>query len=485
VRNQDRSADFCKGCEKECSAVGIENVREHVAGIDHRAPLVDGREVTYVNFDNAATTPPFMSVVHCLTRFFQLYSSVHRGTGFKSLLSTHVYERCRGVIADFTGADLSSRTLIFVQNATHALNKLAMRFCMADGSMVLCTLAEHHSNMLPWRKRGCLVEYVRVNRQDGTLDMADLEDKVRRNAGRLRLVTVTGASNVTGVMPPIRRIARLAHEAGAMIALDATQLVPHRPFKMGEPEDPERIDFVAFSAHKMYAPFGSGVLVGPRWVFERGVPDMVGGGTISAVTVDDVIWADPPEREEAGTPNAPGVLALAIAMRTLRSIGMENLAEHERALTRRLLSRLTQIDGIRLFGPRDPELREDRLGVVPFLVEGLSHGELAAILSYEWGIGVRNGCFCAQPYVRELLGISDRQMLEAVKKLAAGDHSGAPGLVRASIAVYNTADEVDYLLEALQSIVRDGPRARYVIDKEHGDYVPERPAFRLERYAPF
>jgi selenocysteine lyase/cysteine desulfurase len=389
------------------------------------------------------------------------------------------------VIADFIGADLSSRTLIFVQNATHALNKLAMRFCMADGSLVLCTLIEHHSNMLPWRKRGCVVEYARVNRQDGTLDMADLEDKVRRNSDRLRLVTVTGASNVTGVMPPIRQSARLAHEHGAMVAVDATQLVPHRPFKMGEPEDPERIDFVAFSAHKMYAPFGSGVLVGPRWVFERGVPDMVGGGTINAVTVDDVIWADPPEREEAGTPNVPGVLALSIAIKTLNSIGVDNLTEHERELTRRLLSRLVSMDGIRLFGPRDPDLHQDRLGVVPFLVDGFSHGELAAILSYEWGIGVRNGCFCAQPYVRELLDISDQQMLEAVSKLAAGDHTSAPGLVRASIAVYNTADEVDYLVEALQSIIRDGPRARYVIDREHHDYVPDPPVFRLERYAPF
>jgi len=484
MTTEDRGAEFCRGCELECRRVTIANVREFVSGIGQRAPLVDGRQVAYVNLDNAATTPPFTPVTHCLGRFFQAYSSVHRGSGFKSLLSTHVYERCRSVVGAFIGADPGYHALIFVQNATHALNKLAMRFCMPDGNTVLCTLMEHHSNMLPWRKRGCAVEYVGINRQDGTLDMDELRRKVTRNSGRLRLVTVTGASNVTGIMPPIRRIARLAHEHGAMIAVDATQLLPHRPFKMGAPDDPERIDFVAFSAHKMYAPFGSGVLAGPRWVFERGAPDMVGGGTISAVTVDEVVWAEPPESDEAGTPNVPGALAIAIAMRTLDAIGMEEVAEHERELTRRLLSELARMDGIRLYGLKDPELRRDRIGVVPFTMDRLGHAEAAAVLGYEWGIGVRNGCFCAQPYVRELLGISKEQMREIIARLAAGDHTTVPGMVRASLGVYNTADEVDYLVEALRSIVRDGPRAHYVLDKQYRDYAPYPPAFRLERYSP-
>ncbi|NIO13768.1 MAG: aminotransferase class V-fold PLP-dependent enzyme, partial [Gemmatimonadales bacterium] len=194
------------------------------------------------------TTPPFTTVLSCLERFAQCYSSVHRGSGFKSLLSTHLYELCRRVVADFIGADLAYHTLIFVQNATHALNKLARRVCPAEGHVVLSTTMEHHSNMLPWRRLGCEVEYVRVRRSDGTLDVADLERRVRRAAGRLCLVTVTGASNVTGVRPPLGRIARLAHEHGALVAADVTQLVPHRPFQMGAPDDPERLDFAAFSA---------------------------------------------------------------------------------------------------------------------------------------------------------------------------------------------------------------------------------------------
>ncbi|MCD6417034.1 MAG: aminotransferase class V-fold PLP-dependent enzyme [Planctomycetes bacterium] len=465
-------ADIWQECAGNGSGVNLQNVREHIVGLEREAPLLDGRKARYVNLDNAATTPSFKPVLAALSRFLQWYGSIHRSGGFKSLLSTHIYERCRREVADFIGADLSYHTVIFVQNATHALNKLAMRICMPQGHMVLTTVMEHHSNMLPWRKLGCTVEYVGVRPDDGALDLNDMKDKICRNEGRLCLVTVSGGSNVTGVIPPIRRIARLAHAHGAMIAVDATQLVAHRKFKMGASDDPERVDFAAFSAHKMYAPFGSGVLVGPRWVFERGTPDIVGGGTVSGVTIDEVAWADPPEREEAGTPNLPGALALATAIRTLESIGMDNLAEHERELTRRALAKLTRMEGLTLFGPKDPSLGQDRLGVIALNAGGLSHAKLAAILGYEWGIGARNGCFCAHPYVRELLGISMEEMQAVIRKLASGDHATTPGMVRASLGVYNSAEEVDYFVEALQRIVRFGPRAEYVLDANRKGYIP-------------
>jgi selenocysteine lyase/cysteine desulfurase len=475
---------LCDECERERGTASIDNIRDLVMGLDQKVPLIGGRERTYVNLDNSATTPPFKQVVDCLTRCFQWYSSVHRGSGFKSMLSTHVYEGCREVVADFVGADLSYHTIIFVQNATHALNKLAGRLRPPNGNTVICTLMEHHSNMLPWRKLGCKVEYVNVQPEDGELDLNDMENKIRANAGRLSLVTVTAASNVTGTITQFRRIARVAHEHGALVALDATQLIPHRPFRMGDPEDPERIDFIAFSAHKMYAPFGVGVLVGPRWLFEEGTPDMVGGGTIHAVTEDEVIWARVPERDEAGTPNVPGALALASSIRTLQSIGMDTVAEHERELTRRALAQLLNIDGITLYGGKDPALANDRLGVISLNIEGMGHGKVAAILANEWGIGVRNGCFCAQPYVRELLGISIDEMRSIVKKLAAGDHTTVPGTVRISLGVYNTADEVDYAIEALRSIARNGPKANYIIDEKYLDYVADPPFFHLDNYDP-
>ncbi len=477
--------DICGECAALVPDVSIDEVRELVPGLDRTVPVVGGETRRYVNLDNAATTPPFSTVVECLERFFQWYSSVHRGTGFKSLLSTHVYERCRRVIADFIGADLSHHALIFVQNATHALNKLAMRMCLADDKAVLTTTMEHHSNLLPWRKLPCRVVYADINPADGTLDLEDLEQKIRRNRGDLCLVTFTGGSNVTGNMPPIRRIARLAHQHGAMVAVDATQLVPHRAFRMGAPDDPERVDFAAFSAHKMYAPFGCGVLVGPRSVFEAGPPETVGGGTVHAVTLRDTIWAEPPERDEAGTPNVLGAIALATAVRTLDAIGMDELAEHERSLTRRALRQLLDLDDVTLYGRKDPQLAVDRLGVISMTIRRLNHGQLAAVLGYEWGIGVRNGCFCAQPYVRELLGISEQNMRRIVRRLAAGDHATVPGLVRMSLACYNTAEEVDYFVEALHNILACGPRATYTLDGVHLDYVPESPTFDLRAYSPF
>jgi len=482
---QDAILKLSQEYREKTSAVTTGNVREFVAGLDRQVPLVDGRKVTYVNLDNAATTPPFKPVLDCLAQFSQWYSSIHRGTGFKSILSTHVYERCREVVADFIGADLSYHTLIFVQNATHALNKLSIRACVPNNHVVLSTVMEHHSNLLPWRKLGCKAEYAGIRREDGSLDLSDLESKIRQNADHLCLVTVSGASNVTGALPPIRRIARSAHENGALIAVDATQLVPHRSFRMGAPDDPERIDFAAFSAHKMYAPFGSGVLVGPRKMFEEGAPDMVGGGTIEAVTMDEVIWKAPPERDEAGTPNLLGALALATAVNILKSIGMDNLAAHERELTRRLLTKLVRMKNLTLYGLKDPTLTQDRLGVIALNARGLQHAELAAILGYEWGIGVRNGCFCAQPYVRELLGISKQKMQTIIKKLAAGDHSTVPGIVRASLGVYNTADEVDYFAEALESIIAHGAKVKYVLDPRYMDYVPDTVGFNLDDYSPF
>ena len=475
--------DLCQACCDLAAGISIGNVREYVVGVERRVPLFDGGQVPYVNLDNAATTPPLQPVLDGSQRFYEWYASVHRGSGFKSLLSTHVYERCHQVVADFLGADLDHHTLIFTQNATHALNKLAMAMGRRSECVVLTTVMEHHSNLLPWRKVGCQVAYAGVT-ADGRLDMADLEAKIATHAGRLSLVTVTGASNVTGIMPPIRRIARMAHQAGALIAVDATQLIPHRAFKMGAPDDPERIDFVCLSAHKMYAPFGAGVLVGPKTVFEDSDPDHWGGGTVSAVTMDEILWAPLPEKEEAGTPNVLGCLALGCVMKVLDSIGMDAVAEHERMLTRMALEQLTQIDGLTVYGLTDPELREDRLGVITVNADRYNHAQLAAILGHEWGIGVRNGCFCAQPYVRELLGVSDDEMRQIVQRLNQGDHATVPGMLRISFALYNTPDEVVYLLDALRSILRDGPRANYIIDPRHLDYVPDTCCVRVEDCSP-
>jgi cysteine desulfurase/selenocysteine lyase len=463
------------------SAAGL---RAHVAGVEAMVPLYDGSSVPYVNFDNAATTPAFVPVIECVRQYQDYYSSIHRGTGFKSLLSTRVYDVCRRVVADFIGAYSKDQCLVFTQNATHSLNKLASRLNLQPEDVVVTTQMEHHSNLLPWRYSGCRVEVARVRREDGTLDVADIESRLRRHPGRVRLVTCSGASNVTGELPPFRRIARLAHEHGSLFALDATQLIPHRPFQLGDIDDPECVDFIVFSAHKMHAPFGCGVLAGRCDVFGDSHPDVVGGGAVHAVTEDDVFWQDLPEKEEAGTPNLIGALALARSVQVLHQVGMDEVAEHERMLTRRLLSGLLSTEGIRVFGRQDPELRVDRLGVCSIEAEGLGHAMLAAVLGYEWGIGVRNGCFCAQPYVRELLGVSAADEEKAVSQLVRGDHSNVPGLLRASLGIYNTPEEIDRFIEALRAIITHGPRARYTLHPEHHDYVPAGCDIDYDAYLP-
>lgn len=463
----------------------VDDARRLVAGLDTTVPVCNGSRRPYVNVDNAATTPAFRPVVDCLARFQHHYSSVHRGTGFKSLLSTHVYEQASGIVADFVGAEPGYHSIIFTRNATHSLNKLARRLPLGDKDVVVTTEMEHHSNMLPWRQRPCRTVFARVRPEDGALDLEHLGALLRRHTPDVKVVAVTGASNVTGSMPPVRRIARMAHEAGAWFVLDATQLVAHRPVRMGAPDDPERFDFLAFSGHKMYAPFGCGVLIGPREVFERGAPDEVGGGTVHAVTLEEVIWHKVPEKEEAGTPNVNGAVALARAARVLQAMGMEEIAAHEREMTRHCLERLLEIDGLRLFGRSDVGPTADRNPVFAVEAGDLEHGLLAAALGYEWGIGVRNGCFCAQPYVRALLGIPRDEMRGIVRRLAAGDHTTVPGLVRISLGVYNTREEVDYVAEALRALLTHGPRLEYRLDPEHLDYVPINADVDYDAYSPF
>jgi selenocysteine lyase/cysteine desulfurase len=239
---------------------------------------------------------------------------------------------------------------------------------------------------------------------------------------------------------------------------------------MGALDDPAHLDYVALSAHKMYAPFGTGALIGRRDTFETGEPDYSGGGTIEVVTVDSIDWAEPPDRDEAGSPNVVGAVALAAAIKALQTIGMTAIADHEAELTAYTLERLNTIDGIEIYGDPDPASTTGRLGVIPFNVKGMSHFLAASILGAEFGIGVRNGCFCAHPYLMHLLGMTREQAGEVRQTMMAHDRSEMPGLVRVSFGMYNTAEEVDVLIEALGRIARGKYYGRYEQDVASGEY---------------
>ncbi|MGH2536356.1 MAG: aminotransferase class V-fold PLP-dependent enzyme [Candidatus Promineifilaceae bacterium] len=446
------------------------DLRSRIVGIDQLVPLLDGRQVPYVNLDNAASTPPLRDVVEAIERFLPFYSSVHRGTGFKSRISTLAYDQAHAIIARFVGADPASHTVIFGKNTTEAINKLSFRFPMDEDAVVISTQLEHHSNDLPWRRRGRIV-HVRA-KPEGRLDEEDYDRQLAAHAGRVALVCVSGASNVSGYLQPIHRLAAKAHAAGARILVDAAQLAPHRRVEMLPLDDPEHLDFVALSAHKMYAPYGTGALIGPRALFLEGAPEYVGGGTVDIVTQEEVYWAGQPDRDEAGSPNVIGAVAMAAAAQTLMEIGMEQIAAHEEALIAYTLERLGRVPGVRVFGQSNPARAAEKVGAIPFNLAGISHFLVAAILGYEGGIGVRSGCFCAHPYVVHLLQLDDAETEAWRDQILAGDRSHMPGMVRASFGCYNNTEDVDRLIEMLERIGRGDYSGDYVLQPESGEYIP-------------
>ncbi|MER2599604.1 MAG: aminotransferase class V-fold PLP-dependent enzyme [Caldilineales bacterium] len=442
----------------------------HTVGQDELIPLLDGSLVPYVNLDNAASTPALLQVMDAVQRFLPHYASVHRGTGFKSRLSTEAYDRAHAIIARFVGADPHHNTVIFGKNTTEAINKLSFRLPAQPGQVVITTLLEHHSNDLPWRARFPVL-HGRVL-PDGRLDEAHLDQLLAEYAGRIALLAVSGASNVSGFIQPIHRLAAKAHAAGAPILVDAAQLAPHRRVNMLADDDPQHLDFVVLSAHKMYAPFGSGALIGPKAAFLHSAPEYPGGGTVEVVTLDEVHWAGVPDREEAGSPNVVGAVAMAAAAEALMTVGMDAVAAHEQALLAYALPRLQAVPGLRLYGETDPARLHEKVGVIPFNLTGLSHFLVAAILGHEGGIGVRSGCFCAHPYVVHLLDLDDASAGAWRDQLLGGDRSHMPGMVRASFGCYNTEADVDRLVEMLHRIVRRDYRGEYQLNPASGEYLP-------------
>lgn len=442
--------------------------RNCVVGVDESVPVLGGGQRPYLGLDNAASTPPLKAVMDAVNAFMPGYSSVHRGAGLKSQRATQAYEDARATVAGFVGADPDEHTVIFGKNCTEAINKLSYRLPLGADDVVLVSLLEHHSNDLPWRARARVV-HIGADAQ-GRLDEAHLEHLLRTHAGHVKLVAVTGGSNVTGLMPDIHGLAEKAHAAGAQILVDAAQLAPHRAIVMRPLDDPRHLDYVALSAHKLYAPFGTGALIGRRDTFEHGEPEHRGGGTIEFVSADEVTWAAAPERDEAGSPNVVGAIALAAALRALQGIGMAAIAQHEAGLTSYALQRLSKVNELRVYGEARPDQAVGRLGVIPFNLLTRSHSFVAAVLSAEHGIGVRNGCFCAHPYLTHLLGITPTAARAIREQMALGDRRAMPGMVRVSFGLHNTVGDVDRLVDALTRITRGEIQGRYRQERVSGEY---------------
>jgi len=423
-------------------------LRRLVVGANTTIPLANGEFVNEINFDNAATTPPLFSVMREIVDFAPWYSSIHRGTGYKSKLSSDLYEHGRDVIKKFVHADPTRDVVIYTKNTTESINMLSYRLSQTDKKqMVLSTEMEHLANDLPWRDK-FQVKYIEID-EYGKLSLYDLEEKLAKYAGKVKLVTVTGASNVTGYINPIDKIAKLAHQYGAQILVDGAQLVPHASIDMKSYDSSEHIDYLVFSAHKMYAPFGVGVLIGPKKTFEKGEPVYKGGGDVRLVSHHFIEWDSPPAKDETGTPNVIGVTALITAIETLNSIGMDVIHNYETELIQYAIERLKNIPDIKLYCHSGKN--EQRVSLISFTMQGINHNLLAEILSREAGIAVRNGLFCAHPYVEKLLNLS-REDLDYFHN----NHDVTiPGLVRISLGLYNNYHEIDILLNFLDRIVNN------------------------------
>jgi selenocysteine lyase/cysteine desulfurase len=424
-------------------------------------PLVGGGRRRYVNLDYAASAPCLVSVQRAVTELLPWYSSVHRGAGYKSQLTTDAYEGARDAVRDFVGARAGD-VVVFTRNTTDATNLLAA--ALPPDAEVIAFAGEHHANLLPWRRRRCTL----LPLPDGPGDALDRLDRAlsRPANGRARLVAVTGASNVTGEIWPYREMARIAHRHDARILVDAAQLAPHRRIDMAA----DGIDYLALSGHKLYAPFGAGALIGDRDWLGAGEPFLAGGGAVRYVGTETVLWADLPDRQEAGSPNVVGAVALGVACRTLRAADHDRIEAYETQLIDRTRDRLMAVPGIevhRLWAVDHP-----RIAVLPFSLDGVPYARLAAILSAEYGIGVRHGCFCAHPLMTALLRIDAARETEIRDGLGRGTPTAIPGAVRASIGLGTTADDCDRLADAVGEIATRGARWTYVSSPDGTDCRP-------------
>ncbi|MFI1188125.1 aminotransferase class V-fold PLP-dependent enzyme [Streptomyces californicus] len=436
-----------------------------VLGQDVTVPLVTGGEVAYAALDYAASAPALQRVWDDVAAYAPYYGSVHRGAGYLSQLSTDLFENSRRTVAEFLGCRADDQ-VVFTRSTTDSLNLLAA--ALPADCQVFVYETEHHASLLPWRD--ARVTYLDAPRTPAqaveTLERA-LAD---RDPYGPALVCVTGASNVTGELWPVAELAAAAHAHGARIVLDAAQLAPHHPVDIAELD----VDWVAFSGHKLYAPFGSGVLAGRADWLRAAEPYLAGGGASRKVSrrADggvDVDWHTTAARHEAGSPNVIGVYSIASACKALTEAGFDDLVAREQELVSRVRDGLAEVPEVRvlsLFGDDAP-----RVGVISFVVRGWNSSHFAAALSAEYGIGVRDGLFCAHPLVRTLLG-SDPQEPGECGAPEAGPGELSLNAIRVSFGAGTPDEHIDRFLRAVSELVRDGARWNY--RTEDGRCVPDR-----------
>lgn len=382
---------------------------------------INGKRIVYL--DSAATSQKPKQVIKEIEKYYENYNAnVHRGIYKIAAEATEEYEKARKKVANFINAK-SENEIIFVRGTTEGIN--LVKFAWAERLMpedeIICTVMEHHSNLVPWillKKKGIDVKFIEIN-EDGTLKMDEFKKLITQ---KTKLIAISHVSNVLGTINPVKQIAKIAHENGARILVDAAQSVPHMPVDVQDID----CDFMTFSGHKMLAPTGIGVLYVKEDVYREMDPFMSGGEMIKEVFLTNATWKNPPHKYEAGTPDISGAIALGHAIDYLEKIGMKKIREHEKMLTKYALQKLSKVPGIKIYGPRDEGKRG---GVISFNLGDIHAHDLATILD-EQGVAIRSGHHCTMPLHSKL---------------------GVGATARASFYVYNGKGDVDKLVEALHN----------------------------------
>lgn len=401
--------------------------REDVLKIREEFPYLDeekmGRKIVY--FDNGATSQKPKCVIDALANYYSYQNAnPHRGAHYLGILATDLYENARATVRKFINAK-SDNEVVFVRNTTEALNLIAYSYGLEklkEGDEILISIVEHHSNLVTWQyvaqKTGAVLKYVYLN-ENNELDMDQYKSLLNE---KTKIVSLAGASNTVGGVIDVKEVTRLAHEVGAVVSIDAAQLAPHLRIDVQDWD----VDFISLSGHKMYAPMGIGVLYGKEDILNSMVPYMYGGDMIEYVYEQETTFAKAPARFEAGTQNVGGAVALAAAIDFMERVGVENIHEHELALTDYAYKKMSELDFVEIYSTPSYV----RSPLIDFNIKGVHSHDVSTVLD-TFDIAIRTGHHCAMPLHTKL---------------------SLNSTCRVSFAVYNTFEEIDFFIDKLKEV---------------------------------
>lgn len=493
--NNDKEADTF--FEREISK------RFNSDSLNYKLKLLNGKSVRYVNLDNAATTAPFLRILEEVTKELNEYGSVHRGAGEKSKISTEKYEEVRNTIRKFVNAPKEDY-VVFVSNTTAGMNQLAYFFSLIKGKILVSDI-EHSASLLPWvfhegrrvnsdqisMKEVLKGETENLNKEilqegnkrvityrttrDFSFDLKDVERIFKENYGKnddehIKVLVVTGASNVTGYKPPIEQLSKLAHKYGALIVVDACQLLQHEKIDMKKGD----LDFVVFSGHKMYAPFGSGAIIGKKIILDAFWPYMMGGGNFPYISSEgEVLRFKKEQAHDPGTPNYVGARAIHFAIKEFGEIGLQNIKNYEHYIVKRAFEELEKLEGVTLYITKTKSGEIDR-SLITFNLRGFYPKLVSEILNKEYGIGTRAGSYCVYEFSRRIHEITHEQDKIITREVKSGKTANIPGSVRASFSFTNNLEDANRLVLAIREIIKKGPagyKNKYKNNELSGDWT--------------